>query len=108
MSKKNKQRNISVKLISKMIFANNSIKTLQDGIMATSSIDNHVVIKDDEIAKRLIDAIEYADKHPSNIKHMTDEEMGANTKRTSMQISSIQEIIAANNGEMLSHMKLKD
>jgi hypothetical protein len=41
--------------------------------MATSSIDNYVVIKDDETAKRLIDAIEYADKHPSNIKPMTDE-----------------------------------
>jgi hypothetical protein len=49
--------------------------------MATSSIDSHVVIKDDKAAKRLIDAIEYADKHHSNIKPMTDEEMRENTKR---------------------------
>lgn len=48
--------------------------------MATSSIDNHIVIKDDKTAKRLIAAMEYADKHPSNIKPMTDAEMEQNLK----------------------------
>jgi hypothetical protein len=36
--------------------------------MATSSIGRAVIIKDDETAKRLIAAMEYADKHPSDIE----------------------------------------
>ncbi|MDR0823402.1 MAG: hypothetical protein LBN20_06465 [Endomicrobium sp.] len=39
--------------------------------MATSSIESEFVIKDAIAAKRLIAAMEYADKHPSKIKPYT-------------------------------------
>ncbi|MDR0822508.1 MAG: hypothetical protein LBN20_01845 [Endomicrobium sp.] len=48
--------------------------------MATSSIGRAVIIKDDETAKRLIAAMDYADEHPANIEPYTTEELANNAK----------------------------